>query len=204
MSNDLPISYQNPTTSDQHKFLLRLYFGAKSDPLSRCIWRAYLDFSRTLHGIGSSPRALKAASAHLHKEITSLNIAAAGTTQASFDDWHKRTCDSLRLIYVNEGYTNFHLGQAQKWINMALKYVFVFGEDWLPGYTSLYLFCHVPIDNVILESHEFKTLKTFDEAWSRVSDHSKYMAFQTAVRHRFKGSSPLAVEFTHWQSQNTG
>ena len=203
MNTSLHTAYQNPTSADQHKFLFRLYFGAKGDPLSRCISRAYLDFSRTLHGIRSSPKAFEAASAHLHNEMTSLNLAAARTTQDSFDEWHRKTCDSISLAYQKEGYANFHLGQAQKWINMTLKYVFVFGEDWLPGYSSLYAFCHVPIDNVILENHEFKTLKTFDEAWSRINDYSKYMAFQIAVRDRFKGSSPLAVEFTQWQLQNS-
>jgi len=84
---------------------------------------------------------------------------------------------------------------------MALKYVYVFGEGWLPGYSPLYSYCHVPIDNMILEDAEFKAMKTFNEAWSRISEYKKYMAFQIAVRERFKGSSPLAVEFTRWQSQ---
>ena len=45
-----------PTQAEQDDFLLRLYFGAAA-PLRACVDRAYLDFSRTLHGIGALPDA---------------------------------------------------------------------------------------------------------------------------------------------------
>ena len=43
-------TFQIPTRAEQNKFLLRLYFGTES-PLRAWVNRAYLDFSRTLHGI---------------------------------------------------------------------------------------------------------------------------------------------------------
>ena len=195
-------AFENPTSADQHDFLLRLYFGGGGDPLSKCIQRAYLDFNRTLHGVGSSSKAFSAATAQLGTAITSLRESAPAMSQEAFDEWHKQTCDALASAYRREGYEKFYVGHGQKWINMALKYVFVFGEASLPGYSRTYTYCHVPIDNVILSDPEFKELREFKCAWSRINDYREYMAFQFAVRKRFKGSSPLAVEFVRWQAQN--
>ena len=199
MSNTI---YENPTSADQHDFLLRLYFGGRGDALSKCIQRAYLDFSRTLRGVGSSPKAFSVAAAHLGTAIRSLRESPPAMSQESFDEWHERTCDALNSAYRGEGYKEFYVGQGQKWINMTLKYVFVFGEASLPGYSRTYNYCHVPIDNVILQDLQFKELRKFEGAWSRINDYDEYMAFQFAVRERFKGSSPLAVEFVRWQGQN--
>lgn len=82
---------------------------------------------------------------------------------------------------------------------MTLKYVFVFGSVRLPGYEAIYRFCHVPIDNIILESQTFGGIRTFTKRWSRITDYNEYLSFQRAVRERFPESSPLAVEFWVWQ-----
>jgi hypothetical protein len=84
---------------------------------------------------------------------------------------------------------------------MPLKYVYVyvFGEERLPGYSSLYGLCHVPIDNILLGKKEFQDLPTFTESWSRVDNYSSYLSFQVRVREHFPGSAPLAVEFHVWQ-----
>ena len=131
-----------------------------------------------------------------------IRESAPAMSQEAFDEWHKQTCDALASAYRREGYEKFYVGQGQKCINMALKYVFVFGEASLPGYSRTYTYCHVPIDNVILEDPEFKELRAFKGPWSRINNYPEYMAFQIAVRKRFKGSSPLAVEFVRWQAQN--
>jgi hypothetical protein len=83
---------------------------------------------------------------------------------------------------------------------MTLKYVYVYGEDDLPGFLELYGLAHIPIDNIILSA-----LRRFDppvikSRWSRLRDYDEYHRFQVWVRERFKGSVPLAVEFHLWQA----
>lgn len=85
---------------------------------------------------------------------------------------------------------------------MALKYLYVCGETRVPGYRAFYRYCHVPVDNVILDSQAFKELRSFHERWSRISEYSKYIAFQIGVRERYQDSSPLAVEFWEWHGKN--
>ncbi|HUF89564.1 MAG TPA: hypothetical protein VMR66_06245, partial [Gemmatimonadota bacterium] len=191
--------YRRPTANDQADFLLRLYFGSGDDTLLLAINRAHQDLSRTVHGIGEHPAARPNATQILREAITNLAGNQALATQEAFDSWHRRTCESLCTVYALAGYTNFTIGQAQKWLNMTLKYLFVFGEARLPGYEAFYHFCHVPIDNIILQSQAFAGLKTFEERWSRISDYDAYIAFQHAVRERFPDVAPLAVEFWAWQ-----
>ena len=192
--------FAEPSPEDQLRFLLRLYFGPGDDLLGLCVHRAYLDFSRTLHGIGKHPHAVQKASRYLHRELS--HIAASGdcSSETGFDAWHKKTCVGLCDIYVGEGFTSFHMGQAQKWINMALKYVYVIGESRLPDYAAMYGYCHVPIDNILLAQPDFARLRRFKQAWSRIDTYDEYMEFQRAVRREFEGSSPLAVEFVLWQA----
>jgi hypothetical protein len=81
---------------------------------------------------------------------------------------------------------------------MALKYVFVFGEDRLPGYAQLFGLAHVPLDNIILDRFSRYGRRNLTTAWSRLS-YEEYMNIRRWVRLSFPGSAPLAVEFALWQ-----
>ena len=155
-----------------------------------------------MHGVGSHANAYERAAKLLRQELTSLPSNVEAYTQAGFDRWHKDACDSLCNVYSRAGYKRFFIGQAQKWVNMALKYVYVLGEARLPGYLRLYHLCHVPIDNILLGKTEFQGIGKFKVAWSRIQDYSEYLAFQVSVREHFSGAAPLAVEFHVWQRPN--
>ena len=192
-------SYPPPTQRDQADFLLRLYFGSGGAACEQVIRRAYLDLSRTVHGAGAYPEAQGIASRFLHERITALRGDETVVTYSAFDLWHEEICRVLCSMYFKMGYEQFFIGQAQKWVNMALKYVFVFGETRMPGFAYLYPLCHVPIDNILLRTEEFKPLAKFREAWSRIKDYDEYLAFQDRVRQRYPSSAPLAIEFVAWQ-----
>jgi hypothetical protein len=191
-----------PTSADQYEYLLRLYFGRKGDQLSRCINRAYRDFNRTMHGFAKITEG-----ECIHTEATEVvrsflkalvTHRSACSDQATFDTLHRATCDQLHATYKNAG-AEFHAGQAQKWLNMALKYVFVFGEKPLPGYLRVFEFAHVPVDNIILQKFYERGLSHIETAWSRMS-YQEYMPIQIWVRKTFPESPPLAVEFHHFQN----
>ena len=193
-----------PTPADQFEYLLRLYFGSDPDRLSCCIARAYRDLNRTIHGLAkvAEGEALRArASAVVRSYLTSL--AKAGgvcSDQAAFDERHRAASTELCSTYSAAGFAKFRVGQAQKWLNMALKYVFVFGENRLRGYGRLFDLAHIPLDNIILDrlrSHGVPSLAT---SWSRVSSYEEYMGIQRWVRSAFPDSAPLAVEFALWQN----
>jgi len=202
MKQCLSSRYSNPSSEDQAEFVLRLYFGGGDDKLRLAIRRAYQDFNRTVHGIGKYADARLIADDFMYGAIAKLAMQQDDVNQALFDAWHEKTAKDLCAIYLAAGYKAFYIGQAQKWINMALKYVYVFGESCLPGFSKFFPYCHVPIDNIILEKEVFKDLRSFNCAWSRISDYGEYLAFQLSVRRKFPDSSPLAVEFWAWQRKS--
>ena len=192
--------FRNPTPADQFEYLLRLYFGSDPDRLSCCIGRAYRDLNRTLHGFAKVPEGegLRVrASAVVRAFLTGL-AGAGGLDQPAFDRRHQAACMELCSTYSAAGFAEFRVGQAQKWLNMALKYVFAFGEDRLPGYAGVFGLAHIPLDNIILGQLRRHRVPRLASAWSRVASYEEYMGIQRWIRSAFSDSAPLAVEFALW------
>lgn len=196
------LTFPVPGEFDQCEFLLRVYFGANPDRLGACVDRAYRDLNRTLHGfvkLSTADALRQRATTHVRSALAGLPASGAKWNQCDFDVWHRNLCEGLCAIYAEGGFPSFTIGQAQKWLNMAFKYVHVFGEARLPGFRGLYTFGHAPLDNVILGQLARFGAPRFTTAWSRLRDYETYFQFQTWVRQRFPDAAPLAVEFHLWQ-----
>ena len=189
------------TRADYENYLVYLYFGSNQDLLKACIHRAYLDFNRTLHGFGKleDARQLYDEAVNLLKEsldnLKSLSSANPPTAE-SFDTWHRTTCERLAALFNERGFHLF-IGQAQKWVNMTLKYIFTVGEQRIQGFSSAYPFCHAPFDNILLEQLQKYGFPALKCAWSRLDDYAEYLQKQKWLRQRFT-LAPLDVEFLLW------
>jgi hypothetical protein len=96
-------------------------------------------------------------------------------TQKDFDEWHRGACERLAAIYGERGYKSFFVGHAQKWLNMTFKYIYVMGEQRLPGFGHLYDLCHMPLDNILMDSLRRYDFPGLPCAWSRlVPPHSDF------------------------------
>lgn len=97
--------------------------------------------------------------------------------------------DKSNTEILNEKFT---VGQAQKWVNMTLKYLWLL--DALPkniGEKDL----HVPIDSYIIEI-AYDNKNKFDNAlgleekpnksWSKLYKYEKYFKIQEAIREAIK------------------
>jgi hypothetical protein len=199
--------FQKPSPADIQNCFLRFVFGYESSYLNASISTAYGDFSRTLHGISKNE-----ASALLREKARKLlhdaiKAATLLETQDSFDVWHKETCLALQESYRAGGFDTFYIGQAQKWINMSIKYFALLGsllgDQAVPGGSSLFDVGHVPIDSFVVSALKRKGLPSqlCIDSWSRIVEYDKYMEFQKWVRKEFQGSKPLAVEFELWQEE---
>jgi hypothetical protein len=187
---------------DYQEYLLRLYFGSDQNRLRSCIQRAYRDFNRTLTGIDRLER-----KTHLYQEAVQYLETALEwvrdnrpNDQRAFDDWHRKVCDELDVLYASFGYSSFSIGQAQKWLNMGFKYIFTFGEQRIHGFEPLYEFCHAPIDNIVIERLTVKGAPGLSRPWSRLSSYEEYLQYQGWIRHYFPDSCPLDTEFHVWMS----
>ncbi len=222
-------------------FLLYSYFGCSSEDSEqtvkkKCAYRAYLDLARTVKYVYSSTELEKATvgtDAHAFIDIRKKRIEAVcykliesieifPNYPGDFDTWHDRQCaqiicqmntsyDDGRKNFLKDGFT-FTYGQAQKWVNMTLKYLWLL--DMLPnGLSEAEL--HVPVDSFILEA--LKETQQFNtegnkitgsgesyyyngEAWSAISESKNYKKLQDGIRDIAKkqGISPIQWEGPAW------
>ena len=182
-------------------FLMVIYFGVITDPFEAAAFRAYRDFNRTLRFDGKNAD-IRLSLRKKATDILQLRISLLDPemirTQGDFDLWHKESCEKIRQIYREEK-VEFSWGQAQKWLNMTIKYLYIVGSN---DFTGIFQFCHVPIDNFIFQIAEKELgIPRLKMAWSRCDDYNEYMAYQKELRSRIKGYDPLRWEFKYWMKE---
>lgn len=114
----------------------------------------------------------------------------------NFEIWHKEAC---RLII--EKYEKYRIeltyGQAQKWVNMTIKYLYILNEH---TFDNVFDFLHIPVDNYIFKAVKEKLgIDNPDNPWSKLNE-TEYLKYQNAIREelREKGKLPLRWEFKNW------
>ncbi len=161
--------------------------------IDACINTAYRDFCRTMHGIMSNDRneAMRSEASDIIKRMIGKMLKIS-LTQDKFDKSHGSACKAIKKVY-SENKTSFFIGQAQKWINMSLKYVYLLyladlldiSKTGIEMLKQNYRHFHLPIDNIVLQHQTVKHLYSEhigNIAWSRIDDYSKYFAFQKNLR----------------------
>lgn len=189
---------------DFEDFFIRTYFGAYEDYIDACIQRAYLDFNRTLHGMAKldlKGELFEKSKINLRFKIDKLKDQKLD--QNLFNSWHYETCCELKKIYANYSYP-FYIGQAQKWVNMTLKYMFALREERVTGFMETYQYCHIHIDNIMLDKFKAYKIPTFFNCkWSRIDDYfNEYLPFQEWIRSTFDNYNPLELEFLLWLNKS--
>ena len=112
------------------KFLACCYFGQSEDLIKAAIDRAYVDMtSHTLQyngfkddedGIKEKWRCRYNASCVISDGFKNYPL-----NNDTFDSWHKYIIEKIKHEYGKHDLTE---GQAQKWLNMTIKYIFVFAN----------------------------------------------------------------------------
>jgi hypothetical protein len=213
-----------PTLQQQKDFLFQTYFGMRGDELDRFISRAYRDMNRTLRGIGNLADADKARILNGAKTLVKTAVIAlrkipfpGNPVQGSqeFDQWHTDLCQVLKTYYATElnnfGNIRFTYGQAQKWVNMTMKYCWVCGGADFAGLEPWYPVAHVAVDKVILVAAKKEGVieNRPCRKWSAWDDRPAYQTFQDTIRQTAatKSQSPMELEYGWWlkyRSQVTG
>ena len=174
----------------KEEFYITLYFNISDGYENAGLKRAYLDFNRTLkikdgNQEGRNLKQNKAQS-FLEKELKSL-INNQINSQTDFDKKHKNLCN--RLI---QNWSELSIGQAQKWINMTLKYWLLFGEKRISNIERNAKYFHIPIDSYVQKG-------MFSEKnpnpWSKISEYENYFDYQLKHRNKKTGNPPLLDEF---------
>lgn len=184
-------------------------FGTKDPDIEDAAKRAYIDLCRTIWDTTEDIRA-KAKEESLN--FISSQIEGLKNDNIDFDEFHDTLCCGIIEIY-NNNHIDFYYGQAQKWVNMTMKYLCVIGEEKYPWLKGIYEYLHIPIDSIILDRviNELKiesvivnnnkvSLKNL--RWSRIKEQDTYKAIQSKLRVALneKGEIPIVWEFKAWNN----
>lgn len=138
---------------------------------------------------------------------------------SDFDKWHKAKCEEI-INFMNNSIDKsntkilkkeekFTIGQAQKWVNMTLKYLWLL--DALPK-NICEKDLHIPIDSYIIEiaydnKNKFENALGLEdnppESWSKLSKYKEYFKIQEAIRKAIKTNTtnetiPIKWELLAW------
>lgn len=205
----------------------------KSDEyiIKKCANRAYLDLCRTLKFTEEYKNSKVRFSEYIINNVIINEIKdllkKCGTSVINtegFDCWHNELCENINkkaneynylVCDSSDNNKKFHYGQAQKWVNMTLKYMFI-TEKWPECFENIKCFLHAPIDNYILEGvwnekwidvleivniKEFDVEKKFDsdkfKPWSKWNQEL-YKKFIKCLRNKVKNQNLIEWETKTW------
>lgn len=190
------------TTVDEHTlaFLKLAYFRDLSDHLAAASRWAYRDMNRTLRFKGLEDESRL----NFRQEVLALFRQAfpklsdgSLSRQDFYDAWHRQLCYQMQAVYVAAGMT-FSIGQAQKWLNMTIKYLYMLEPERVD---QVFPFLHVPIDKYVFQMVEevLEIAKPTPLVWSAWDDYDNlYLPYQEAIRQRTGDLPPLRWEFHYW------
>ena len=126
-----------------------------------------------------------------------------------FANWEHQIATHIREIYHEGGVNLYTYGNAQKLINVALK--FVLSSNLVDYHHDVFKYCFFPIDGIIqrtLKSQlavEFLHLNGqstyYQPSWAKCDNWDDILDYQTRVRDAVLAHgyySPIVWEATHW------
>ncbi len=128
----------------------------------------------------------------------------------SYNDWAEETTMGVRAIYRNAGVNDYTVGNAQKLVNVAMK--FVMSSNRFRGDNLVFFYCHFPVDARIQNTiksqlgvhllHQNGQPRYGNSSWSKNDNWADFLDYQARVREavlRFGYYSPMVWEATHWE-----
>ncbi len=104
-------------------FLLASCFGQSKDLVVGAIDKAYVDMAaHTLRSFSKDETEQKWDCRYAVTETIYIRVKKYPNGEKTFVDWNKKTVQSIEDIY-NKSRHNLDYGQAQKWVNMTIKYL---------------------------------------------------------------------------------
>ena len=178
--------------------------------IAKVLEKAYIAMSpRTFEKVRDDAEidavAKKAVLSELAQKFVDYFKGKTPATQADFDKWHKGTCEwfvkefNARVIQLS-GYKDIAYGKAQKIVNVAFKYLYLFC-DIVPGNPGYFTFCHFAIDSVILDWYRKIDPTCPVKNWSDMT-YDEYIDIQNKIRNyiskNMPDKTPFEAEFEIW------
>ena len=193
------------TESDIISFLKNAYFGAIEDIVSTAAHSAYLDLNRTID-FRQTEAITDRIKGDLRNEAANMIMSDIknllnnpNVDSVVFDEWHDSLCKRIISTY-GARQVCFHYGQAQKWINMTMKYFCVLN---LSEANRIVHLMHLPIDsNVFERADDLLSINYPSFRWSRMTEgqYKGYLAsIRDALSKQTPSFAPMIWEFKNWE-----
>lgn len=190
---------ENKTTLQVNKYADR-FLMAEVKNFEGAAHKAYADMARRTLRIKENSKeriALKKSAT----EILRQAVEKLKNDSSDFPKWHEKSCNALIACYGGQ----ISYGQAQKWLNMLLKYLYVYD---VKGYETLFsperiAALDMPVDSKVIDALRRKyTVKRPTAGW-----RNTYRAYQAAARSALHNAPdienpderiPFYWELIHW------
>lgn len=170
------------------------------EQIKNSVKRAYGDFQRTLIGFGSVENKSKLKS-NAENLLYEAICSFLKSDTSDFNTWHRDLLFKLKETFL---FRQFTVGQAQKWINMSLKYLYCFTADAQSGLVKeTFSQCHTPIDRYVMKNaSSWHDIKPLPVVWSKLNDYKMYLDYQSSLKSIAdkKGITQLELDFELWKS----
>ena len=186
--------------------MVYLYFGNTANPYKAASARAYLDLCRTIKFAPSSNeeervKARTDVDGLIESEFKAVSNAHM-TSQEEYDEWHEKICEKIVARYEKVCGDQFCIGQAQKWVNMTVKYLYLIDSECVKLFAD---FAHMPLDNYVFAAAR-DHLGLFSDGlipWSKIKDYSVYLNYQKELKKAVEplNTSPLQWEPSYWLAE---
>lgn len=122
----------------------------------------------------------------------------ASMSRIDFDNWNAELCEKIKDIYHNSNIIDYTLGNAQKLLNMTIKYIF--SSDIINPELDFFKVTHIPIDRIIMKAAKKKLGVTpLAKAWSATDDKTELLDYQSRLRDSLSSDAfPLLWEIKNW------
>lgn len=175
-------------------FVLQCYFGDMADPVNAAIDRAYVDMaSHTLKGFAEEEYRQKWECRYCASETIKKAVQKTEEMRQNYNSWHNKLCNKLQSIYVEKAKYQLTYGQAQKWVNMATKYLLVFAVifknmdcqeklDSIPNFfreADAIQELHIPLDSFIMQQYKVNNFGP----WSKMN-REQYEACRAQIKEK--------------------
>ena len=197
--------------------------GEECEKKRKCVEKSYRDLCRTISYKKDSREKKRIFKDEVNNKIleciNEYPIITTDTNSNVFDEWHESVISQIKGIAkeyedIFDDHRLITVGQAQKWLNMTIKYMRIMGS--LPERIDE-RFIHVPIDNFIMNaanktgiiSEGFSVnglnVERLSCAWSKLDKYDEYINYQNAIRGKLSETEyiPIDWESSAWMAEAT-
>lgn len=194
---------ENKTTLQVNKYADR-FLMAEVKNFEGAAHKAYADMARRTLRIKEDSKERKVLKEQATK-ILRQAVEKLKKDSSDFPKWHEKSCNALIACYGGQ----LSYGQAQKWLNMLLKYLYVYD---VKGYETLFsqkriAALDMPVDSKVIDALRRKyNVKRPTAGWS-AWDRNTYRAYQAAAQSALHNAPdienpderiPFYWELIHW------